>query len=79
MHATKAPLQACIRGSFSAGRSEYLSLGHVASRNKEARRLRYEALDPEKRWQPKVGYAYLTDESGLELRRITPGREYLES
>ena len=26
--------------------------------------------------QPTVGYAYLTDERGLTLRRVPPGRSY---
>lgn len=39
---------------------------------RRARRARYEALDPRLSFQP-VGYAYLTDETGIELRRIPPG------
>jgi hypothetical protein len=45
---------------------------------REARRNRYELLDPTARWQPKIGYAYLTDSTGLQLREIPEGREYLD-
>lgn len=79
LHATKAPLQACIRGEFPVADLNVYHLGMLHRANREARRRRYEALDPENRWQPKLGYAYLTDENGLQLRRIAPGRGYLES
>jgi hypothetical protein len=46
---------------------------HQADR--EARRLRYETLDPTSEHQ-RIGYAYLTDTEGLTLERITAGREY---
>ena len=41
-----------------------------------ARRRRYERLDPTARWQAE-GYAYLTDETGLRLRRVRVRRRYL--
>jgi hypothetical protein len=41
-----------------------------------ARRRRYEALDPTTQWQPGLGYAHLTDETGLELRSVPPRRDY---
>jgi hypothetical protein len=53
-------------------------LGMLHREIREARQRRYEILDPENRWQPGVGYAYLTDETGLRLRQIAAGREYLE-
>jgi hypothetical protein len=40
-----------------------------------ARRARYEALDPEHRWQS-IGYAYLTDPTGLELAPVPEGRGF---
>ena len=42
-----------------------------------ARRRRYELADPEARWQ-RVGYAYLTDERGVRLKKIDPRRGYVE-
>jgi hypothetical protein len=39
---------------------------------------RYRRLDPDQVWQP-VGYDYLLDERGLELRDIEPGRGFAPS
>ena len=38
-----------------------------------ARRARYERLDPAAAHQA-IGYAYLTDESGIRLQPLPPGR-----
>lgn len=78
LHATKAPLQSSIARSFPVADLNVYHLGMLHRENREARRRRYEKLDPENRWQRKVGYAYLTDEGGLQLRGITAGREYIE-
>jgi hypothetical protein len=43
--------------------------------DREARRRRYERIDPDHEWQA-IGYDYLLDSSGLELRPVAPGREY---
>lgn len=43
--------------------------------DRRARRERYEAIDPERRWQP-IGYEYLTDTSGLRLEPLPAGRGY---
>lgn len=51
----------------------HLKMVHAAWR--EARRARYEALDPNCELQA-IGYAYLTDPTGLELRALEPGREF---
>lgn len=40
-----------------------------------ARRARYEALDPNSEFQ-EIGYAYLTDELGLETAPVEPPRSY---
>jgi hypothetical protein len=47
----------------------------LTAADREARRARYEQLDPDGRWQA-VGYAYLTDEAGLRLRRVPPRRSF---
>ena len=44
--------------------------------DRAARRARYERLDPGATWQPDVGYAYLTDETGVRLRRVGARRGY---
>jgi len=43
--------------------------------DRRARVERYRRIDPELRWQP-IGYEYLLDERGIELRAVEPGREY---
>jgi hypothetical protein len=45
--------------------------------DRAARRHRYELADPDRRWQ-RIGYEYLTDTRGLELRRIPARRGYVE-
>lgn len=50
----------------------HLRMLHSADR--EARRLRYETLDPN-REQQSIGYAYLTDPANLTLQRITAGSD----
>jgi glycosyltransferase involved in cell wall biosynthesis len=78
LHATKAPLQSRIAGSYPVADLNVYHLGTLHHEDRVTRRRRYELLDPENRWQPKIGYAYLTDEQGLHLRRIPAGREYSE-
>ena len=36
---------------------------------------RYRRLDPDRRLQ-EIGYEYMLDNSGLEIRPVEPGREY---
>jgi hypothetical protein len=74
LHASKVPLQAHSNGG-TVPRADLLvyHLRMISPEDRRARRERYERLDPEARWQPREGYAYLTDEAGIELRRV-PGR-----
>lgn len=72
LHAYKAPLQA---RPFRRTDLLVYHLGMLTAADREARRARYEQLDPEERWQA-VGYAYLTDETGLRLRRVPPRRAF---
>jgi hypothetical protein len=77
-HAQKAPLQFRDRhGNYPLADLELYHLHMLTAQSREARRLRYEELDPLSRWQ-KEGYAYLTDEAGLRLARIQPDRMYVE-
>jgi hypothetical protein len=50
-------------------------LGSLSREDRLARRARFRELDPDGRWQ-RIGYDYLTDERGLRLERIEPGRDY---
>jgi hypothetical protein len=47
----------------------------VRAADREARRARYEALDPEARWQP-IGYAYLTSTEHLVTAPLPYGRDF---
>jgi hypothetical protein len=78
-HAHKAPLGARrILGRYPVADLEVYHLGMLTPELRAARRRRCEEADPEGRWQPDVGYAYLTDERGLRLAVPRPGREYGE-
>ena len=76
LHAAKAPLQGKVFGMFPPADLVIYHLRMIRREDRDLRRERYERLDPDARWQPKVGYAYLTDERGLTLHRIPPGRRY---
>src|SRR4051812_10158073 len=67
LHASKVPLQA---GSVPRADLLVYHLRMLSPEDRQARRERYEELDPDLRWQPREGYAYLTDERGIELRRV---------
>ena len=76
LHALKAPLNALTDGIHPIVDADIYHLGMLTPERRAARRRRYETLDPDERYQPGIGYAYLTDETGLELCTIEPGREY---
>jgi glycosyltransferase involved in cell wall biosynthesis len=78
LHGSKAPLQARrLRGSVPTADLEVYHLRMVRSEDRWARRRRYERADPDARWQPGIGYAYLTDERGLQLRRVPFARGFV--
>ncbi|MCU0305557.1 MAG: glycosyltransferase family 2 protein [Thermoanaerobaculales bacterium] len=79
LHAGKAPLQAKVAGTYPVADLIVYHLRMIRREDREARRRRYEAADPGARWQPGLGYAYLTDESGLRLRRVPRGRSYVDA
>jgi hypothetical protein len=78
LHGAKAPLQGKVLGVFPLADLVIYHLRMMRREDREARRNRYQQLDPDGRWQPGVGYAYLTDERGLTLRRIPAARGYRE-
>jgi hypothetical protein len=79
LHAHKAPLQARDSGGrFPVADLIVYHLRMIRPEDRLARRRRYEALDPEARWQPGEGYAYLTDEEGLTLRSMRSGRRFVD-
>jgi hypothetical protein len=78
LHADKAPRQGKVFGVFPLADLFIYHLRMLRREDREARRRRYEALDPHARCQPALGYEYLTSESGLRLLRVPAARGYEE-
>jgi hypothetical protein len=76
LHAYKVPVRAGRNGMFPQADLRVYHLRMIRAEDRLARRRRYESLDPEARFQPGIGYAYLTDETGLKLRRVPWRRAY---
>ena len=76
LHAAKAPFQGKICGVFPLADLFFYHLRMVRPEDREERRRRYERLDPDARFQSKVGYRYLTDERGIRLRPVPERRGY---
>lgn len=74
LHGVKAPLQA---RPFRLADLLVYHLGMLTPTDREARRKRYEAADPDARWQT-IGYEYLTEERGLRLAPVPPHRGWIE-
>jgi hypothetical protein len=78
-HGRKAPLQSRTPlGRYPLADLQLYHVRMISADDRLARRRRYEALDPESRWQPGIGYAYLTDETGVRLRSVAPGRDFVD-
>jgi len=78
LHAGKVPLQARrVRGSVPRADLIVYHLRMISPEARAARRARYEELDPTAELQPREGYAYLTDDRGLKLRRVGRRRGYV--
>lgn len=75
LHGSKVPLQS---RRVPVADLEVFHLRMIDAAGRRERRERYERLDPHARWQPGRGYAYLTDEGGLELKAPAPGRGWRE-
>jgi len=75
LHGHWAPLNSRVGGGFPPADLIVYHLRMIDEEARRERRERYERLDPDGHFQ-KVGYAYLTDETGLELRPLPAGREY---
>jgi hypothetical protein len=77
LHGLKAPLQARRGGRFPNADLTIYHMAMLRPEDREARRRRYEAADPDRRWQS-IGYEYLTDPRGLTVRPLPPGRGFIE-
>lgn len=78
LHGSKVPSQSMQRSRVPLADLEVYHLRMIEPADRLARRARYERLDPEARWQPRIGYSYLTDERGLELSAIPKHRSYVD-
>ena len=76
LHGIKVPQQVWSGGRIPTADLELYHLRMIRPEDREARRRRYEELDPEARWQPERGYAYLTDATGVRLKPVRPSRDY---
>lgn len=76
MHAHWAPLNSRSGGGFAEADLIVYHLRMVRREEREARRRRWEERDPRGEHQT-IGYAHLTDETGLRLAPLPRGREYL--
>ncbi len=75
LHGHWAPLNSKSGGGYPAGDLNIYHLRMIDAGGRQARRDRYETLDPENQYQTS-GYGHLTDETGLELQPLPAGREY---
>lgn len=75
LHGHWAPLNSRTDGGYPAGDLNVYHLRMLTAERRRARRARYERLDPLRVNQP-VGYAHLTDDTGLQLAPLPEGREY---
>lgn len=75
LHGHWAPLNDYPSENFPQADLLIYHLRMIEPEDRVARRLRYETLDPDHRWQPS-GYEYLTDLRGLRLEKLPNGRGY---
>jgi hypothetical protein len=64
------------RGDYPQADLNIYHLRMIDPEDRRRRVLRYRRIDPDNVWQ-EMGYEYLLDESGIELRPLEPGREYV--
>lgn len=75
MHGHWAPLDSRRNGGFAEADLIVYHLGMLRRADREARRRRWEERDPQHVHQS-IGYAHLTDETGLELAPLPRWRAY---
>jgi hypothetical protein len=75
VHANWAPWPPA-RGDYPSADLRLYHLRMIEPDDRRARLARYHRIDPDEVWQP-IGYDYLLDEEGIELRELEPGRGYV--
>ena len=63
------------RGDYPQADLNLYHLRMIRPEDRERRVARYHRIDPDHEWQS-IGYDYLLDSDGLELRELEPGRHY---
>jgi len=75
LHGLWAPLNSLAASGFTAADLNVYHLRMQSPADRRARQARYQALDPDRQWQP-MGYDYMTATDGLVLEALPPGRGY---
>lgn len=75
LHCHWGPLNGRVDGVFTPADLNLYHLRMMTPDRREARRRRYTALDPDRRFQA-VGYDYMTDQDGLQISPIPADRHY---
>ena len=71
-----APLNSRRNNTFPRVDLIKYHLRMIRAADRDARRRKFERIDPECLWQPR-GYAYLTQTEGIVLQKLESGREYV--
>ena len=74
-HGQWAPLNDYPANDFPTADLVIYHLRMMRAADRRARQAKYERLDPDNTWQ-EIGYAYMTQEEGLLLEELPPGRGY---
>lgn len=75
VHAIWAPWPPPVGRDYREADLRLYHLRMIDADDRRARVERYRRIDPDSVWQ-EIGYDYLLDEKGIELRRLEPGRAY---
>lgn len=75
LHGHWAPLNSRHNGGYPEADLVIYHLRMIHEQDRRARRARYQAIDPQCRWQA-FGYDYMMEEQGRVLRKLPRGRDY---
>jgi len=76
LHGHWAPLNSRVQGGYPHADLIFYHLAMLSPEDRRARQAKYFRLDPDRQHQA-IGYEYMTDETGLRLSKLLPGREFL--
>jgi hypothetical protein len=75
LHGHWAPLNSRHNGGYPEADLVIYHLRMIHEQDRRVRQARYQAIDPECRWQA-FGYDYMMKDQGLVLRKLPRGRDY---